>query len=67
LIEIKDTLLEKLNIYSKRLKRYINNKQQKFEKKIFRNNEKFFYKNVTDNKIQTNNGIPNINAIKEFW
>jgi hypothetical protein len=34
---------------------------------IFRNNEKLFYKNLTDNKTQTNNGTPNINEIKEFW
>jgi hypothetical protein len=34
LIEIKDTLLQKLNIYSKRLKRYKNNKQRKFENKL---------------------------------
>jgi hypothetical protein len=54
LIEIKDTLLQKLNIYSKRLKRYKNNKQRKFENKLFRNNEKFFYKYITDNKIQAN-------------
>jgi hypothetical protein len=67
LIEIKDTLLQKLNIYSKRLKRYKNNKQRKFENKLFRNNEKLFYKNLTDNKTQTNNGTPNINEIKEFW
>jgi hypothetical protein len=26
-----------------------------------------FYKNLTDNKTQTNNGTPNINEIKEFW
>jgi hypothetical protein len=58
LIEIKDTLLQKLNIYSKRLKRYKNNKQRKFENKLFRNNEKFFYKYITDNKIQAN-GTPN--------
>jgi hypothetical protein len=56
LIEIKDTLLQKLNIYSKRLKRYKNNKQRKFENKLFRNNEKLFYKNLADNKTQTNNG-----------
>jgi hypothetical protein len=31
LIEIKDTLLQKLNIYSKRLKRYKNNKQRKLK------------------------------------
>jgi hypothetical protein len=31
---------------------------------IFRNNEKLFYKNLTDNKTQNNNGIPNINKIK---
>jgi hypothetical protein len=37
LIEIKDTFLQKLNIYSKRLKRYKNNKQRKFENKLFRN------------------------------
>jgi hypothetical protein len=67
LIEIKDTLLQKLNIYSKRLKRYKNNKQRKFENKLFKNNEKLFYKNLTDNKTQTNNGTPNINEIKEFW
>jgi hypothetical protein len=67
LIEIKDTLLQKLNIYSKRLKRYKNNKQRKFENKLFRNNEKLFYKNLADNKTQNNNGIPNINKIKEFW
>jgi hypothetical protein len=67
LIEIKDTLLQKLNIYSKRLKRYKNNKQRKFENKLFRNNEKLFYKNIADNKTQNNNGIPNINEIKEFW
>jgi hypothetical protein len=67
LIEIKDTLLQKLNIYSKRLKRYKNNKQRKFENKLFRNNEKLFYKNLADNKTQNNNGIPNINEIKEFW
>jgi hypothetical protein len=67
LIEIKDTLLQKLHIYSKRLKRYKNNKQRKFENKLFRNNEKLFYKNLTDNKTQTNNGTPNINEIKEFW
>jgi hypothetical protein len=67
LIEIKDTLLQKLNIYSKRLKRYKNNKQRKFENKLFRNNEKLFYKNLTHNKTQTNNGTPNINEIKEFW
>jgi hypothetical protein len=67
LIEIKDTLLQKLNIYSKRLKRYKNNKQRKFENKLFRNNEKLFYKNLTDNKTKTNNGTPNINEIKEFW
>jgi hypothetical protein len=67
IIEIKDTLLQKLNIYSKRLKRYKNNKQRKFENKLFRNNEKLFYKNLTDNKTQTNNGTPNINEIKEFW
>jgi hypothetical protein len=66
LIEIKDTLLQKLHIYSKRLKRYKNNKQRKFENKLFRNNEKLFYKNLTDNKTQTNNGTPNINEIKEF-
>jgi hypothetical protein len=62
-IEIKDTLLQKLNIYSKRLKRYKNNKQRKFENKLFRNNEKF-YKNLADNKTQNNNGIPNRNEIK---
>jgi hypothetical protein len=56
-----------LNIYSKRLKRYKNNKQRKFENKLFRNNEKLFYKNLADNKTQNNNGIPNINEIKEFW
>jgi hypothetical protein len=56
-----------LNIYSKRLKRYKNNKQRKFENILFRNNEKFFYKHLTNNKIQINNGIPNINEIKEFW
>jgi hypothetical protein len=67
LIEIKDTLLQKLNIYSKRLKRYKNNKQRKFENKLFRNNEKLFYKNLADNKTQNNNGLPNINEIKEFW
>jgi hypothetical protein len=67
LIEIKDTLLQKLHIYSKRLKRYKNNKQRKFENKLFRNNEKLFYKNLADNKTQTNNGTPNINEIKEFW
>jgi hypothetical protein len=67
LIEIKDTLLQKLNIYSKRLKRYKNNKQRKFENKLFRNNEKLFYKNLADNKNQNNNGLPNINEIKEFW
>jgi hypothetical protein len=66
-IEIKDTLLQKLNIYSKRLKRYKNNKQGKFENKLFRNNEKLFYKNLADNKTQNNNGLPNINEIKEFW
>jgi hypothetical protein len=26
-----------------------------------------FYKKLTDNKTQTNNGTPNINEIKEFW
>jgi hypothetical protein len=26
-----------------------------------------FYKNLGDNKTQNNNGIPNINEIKEFW
>jgi hypothetical protein len=26
-----------------------------------------FYKNLADNKTQNNNGIPNINEIKEFW
>jgi hypothetical protein len=26
-----------------------------------------FYKNLTDNKTQTNNGTPNINKITEFW
>jgi hypothetical protein len=26
-----------------------------------------FYKNLTDNTTQTNNGTPNINEIKEFW
>jgi hypothetical protein len=31
------------------------------------NNEKLFYKNLIDNKTQTNNGTPNINEIKEFW
>jgi hypothetical protein len=31
------------------------------------NNEKLFYKNLTDNKTQNNNGTPNINEIKEFW
>jgi hypothetical protein len=67
LIEIKDTLLQKLNIYSKRLKRYKNNKQRKFENKLFKNNEKLFYKNLTDNKTQTNTGTPNINEIKELW
>jgi hypothetical protein len=56
-----------LNIYSKRLKRYKNNKQRKFENKLFINNEKLFYKNLADNKTQNNNGIPNINEIKEFW
>jgi hypothetical protein len=56
-----------LNIYSKRLKRYKNNKQRKFENKLFRNNEKLFYKNLADNKTQNNNGLPNINEIKEFW
>jgi hypothetical protein len=66
LIEIKDTLLQKLNFYSKRLKRYKNNKQRKSENKLFRNNE-LFYKNLADNKTQNNNGIPNINEIKEFW
>jgi hypothetical protein len=53
-----------LNFYSKRFK---NNKQRKFENKLFRNNEKLFYKNLADNKTQNNNGIPNINEIKEFW
>jgi hypothetical protein len=56
-----------LNIYSKRLKIYKNNKQRKFENKLFRNNEKLFYKNLADNKTQINNGLPNINEIKEFW
>jgi hypothetical protein len=28
---------------------------------------KLFYKNLTDNKTQSNNGTPNINQIKEFW
>jgi hypothetical protein len=51
----------------KRLKRYKNNKQRKFENKLFRNNEKLFYKNLADNKTQNNNGLPNINEIKEFW
>jgi hypothetical protein len=51
-----------LPIYSKRLKRYKNNKQRKFENKLFRNNE-LFYKNLADNKTQNNNGIPNINEI----
>jgi hypothetical protein len=26
-----------------------------------------FYKNLADNKTQNNNGLPNINEIKEFW
>jgi hypothetical protein len=56
-----------LNIYSKRLKRYKNNKQRKFENKLFRNNEKLLYKNLADNKTQNNNGIPNVNEIKELW
>jgi hypothetical protein len=60
-------ILQKLNIYSKRLKRYKNNKQRKFENQLFRNNEKLFYKNLADNKTPNNNGIPNINEIKEFW
>jgi hypothetical protein len=25
------------------------------------------YKNLADNKTQNNNGLPNINEIKEFW
>jgi hypothetical protein len=31
------------------------------------NNRNDNYKNLTDNKTQNNNGLPNINEIKEFW
>jgi hypothetical protein len=53
--------LFKIQIY------YTYNLSSRFSRNIFRNNEKLFYKNLTDNKTQTNNGTPNINEIKEFW
>jgi hypothetical protein len=59
LIEIKDTLLQKLNIYSKRLKRYKNNKPSAILEKIKNDVKLEFSINYSDNNEVSNNLLQN--------
>lgn len=65
-----DTLKQKLNAASSRLKRYITCTNRKIQNTKFINNEKIFYRNLTSNNRDTSNQsleTPSSETLREFW
>lgn len=65
-----DTLKQKLNAASSRLKRYLTCTNRKVQNTKFTNNEKVFYRNLTSSNNDTTNQnlqTPSPEALREFW
>lgn len=66
--QILDTIKQKLSLTSNRLKRYINCTNRKTQNKQFKNNEKVFYRNISNSTDNLNNTIsPSIDDQYTFW
>jgi hypothetical protein len=69
LSEFLDTLKQKLNAWSSRLRRYKLTTERKVQNKQFRNNEKAFYRKFTHEQTISNNetNTPTLNELHNFW
>nr|CAI5864221.1 unnamed protein product [Callosobruchus analis] len=67
IIEISDTLKQKLSLYAARLRRYNESNDRKDANNLFQKNEKQFYRNITANDQTTTMELPGRQELTEFW
>lgn len=64
--EIVDTLKQRLAVYASRLRRYKESYERRVQNKLFKDNEKIFYRNLS-NKKDTEPVLPSKENITSFW
>lgn len=66
-IEILGTLQQKLQVYSYRLRKYTESNSRKIQDKLFKNNEKSFYKYINKEENIEIKITPTTQEIANFW
>lgn len=67
IVEVRDTIKQKLKALNKRLRRYKETTFRKQDNKQFFNNQKRFYSKLTETEKSENNGTPSKEETQNFW
>ena len=67
LTEKLDTLVQQLSVLSKRLRRYTDSAKRRQQNRMFSDNERAFYDQISHEKPDFSDGLPDIGDVTNFW